>query len=114
MIKDILAAVGVEGREYRRARFTRPPEGHYAVYRDDIDVEAPDQVTPPTQAGLPRIYHHTVTVELYESRPDDEVETAIEAALDARGIPWAKEDRYWLQDVQRYQVIYEFSYITKS
>lgn len=114
MINDILTAVGVEGINYRRARFSRPPEGNYAVYHDDIDVEAPDPVTPPTQEGLPRIYHHTVTVELYESKPDDAVEAAIEAELDARGIPWAKEDRYWLQDAQRYQVIYEFSYITKS
>jgi hypothetical protein len=52
-------------------------------------------------------------VELYEPHPDDEAEQAIESALDARGIPWTKEDREWLQDVQRYQVIYSFTYITK-
>lgn len=111
MIKEILTAAGVE---FRRSRFPRPPAGHYAVYHDSVEVEAPDPVTPPTPAGLPRIYHHAVTVELYESQPDDAVEAAIEAALDARGIPWAKEDRYWLQDVQRYQVIYEFSFVTKN
>jgi tetratricopeptide (TPR) repeat protein len=44
----------------------------------------------------------------------EDAETAIEAELDARGIPWSKQDRYWLQDVQRYQVIYTFSYTSKS
>jgi hypothetical protein len=42
------------------------------------------------------------------------VEAAIEAELDARGLPWTKEDRYWLQDVRRYQVLYEFTYTNKS
>lgn len=111
MIKEILTAAGVK---FRRSRFPSPPADHYAVYHDNVEVETPDPVTPPTPAGLPRIYHHAATVELYESHPDDAVEAAIESALDAQGIPWAKEDRYWLQDVQRYQVIYEFSFTTKT
>lgn len=111
MINEIMTAAGIE---YRRGRFPRPPESTYAVFTDDVAVDAPDRVSPSTPEGLPRIYSHAVTVELYEPRPDDTAETAIEAELNARGLPWTKQDRYWLQDVQRYQVIYEFSYTSKS
>ena len=70
-------------------------------------------MTTPDLAGPSGIYEHSVTVEVYEPAPDDNTELAIEAELDARGIAWAKQDRYWLKDPQRYQVIYEFTYHTK-
>lgn len=111
MIKEILAAARVE---HRRGRFPSAQAGTYAVYTDDIETDGADMTEDYTAAGWPRIYHHNVTVDLYESQPDDAAEAAIEAELDARGLPWSKEDRYWLQDVQRYQVIYEFSYTNKS
>jgi hypothetical protein len=111
MIKQILTAAGVL---HRRARFNSPPAATYAVYFDDVAVDAADRVAPPTGSGLPRIYHHDVRIELYEPKPDDEAEAALEAEMDARGLPWSKEDRYWLQDVQRYQVLYEFSYTSKN
>ena len=111
MIKDILTAAGVE---HRRGRFIRPPAGTYAVWFDDVSTEGADPVTPDTPGGLPRIYHHDVRVELYESKPDDKKEAALEAEFNARGIPWTKEDRYWLQDEQRYQVLYNFSYTAKE
>ena len=110
MIKEILTAAGVL---HRQGRFTKPPAETYAVYFDDVDVDSADWVVPFTRAGLPRLYHHTIRVEVYEPTPDDDTEAAIEAELDARGIPWSKEDRYWLQDVQRYQVLYEFEITTK-
>ena len=72
---------------------------------DDVDTDGPD--------GINRIFTHDITLEVYEPEPDDEAEAAIEEALNSRGIKWTKQDRYWLQDVQRYQVIYEFTYITK-
>lgn len=109
MIEEILTAAGVR---HRRGRFLEPPEPTYAVYFDDVDRDGADSVATPV-AGLPGVYHHNGRIELYESKPDDKTETAIEAELNARGLPWTKEDRYWLQDVQRYQVLYEFSYITK-
>ena len=108
MIKTILSAAGVE---YAQGRFLRMPEGTHAVYFDDIEVETADR-TPSTTA--PRIYHHSVTVEVYEPAPDDATETAIEAELDARGIAWSKQDRYWLKDLQRYQTVYDFEYTNKS
>ena len=111
MVVDILTAAGVV---HAQGRFVRMPEGTFAVYFDDIEAETADRVTLPGSAGLPRIYHHSVTVELYEPTPDDATETAIEAELDARGIPWSKQDRYWLKDLQRYQTVYDFVYTNKT
>lgn len=107
MITEILTAAGVE---YAQGRFITMPKGTHAVYFDDVETETADPVA---SEGLPRIYHHAVTVELYEPEPDDAAESAIEAELDARGLPWTKQDRYWLKDLQRYQVIYETTYHTK-
>jgi len=103
MIKTILDAAGVP---FRRSRFLKPPAGTYAVYMDDVTTDGPD--------GMNRIFNHDVTVEVYEAKPDDKTEAAIEAALDAQGLHYTKQDRYWLQEEQRYQVIYEFSYIIKN
>lgn len=111
IIDGILTAAGVL---HRRARFPTPPADTYAVYFDDISTDGADPVSPSASGGLPRIYHHSVRVEVYEPKPDDKTEAAIEAELDARGIEWTKEDRYWLQEVQRYQVLYEFSIINKT
>lgn len=104
MIKEILDAAGVQ---YRRSRFLKPPAGTYAVYLDDITADGPD-------CDRNRIFNHDITVEVYEAKPDDKTEAAIEAALDDHGLRYTKQDRYWLQDEQRYQVIYEFSYIVKD
>ena len=111
MIIEILTAAGVL---HRRGRFPSPPAGTYAVYFDGIEADGADPVSSAIRGGLPRIYHHNARVELYEAKPDDATETAIEAELDARGIPWTKEDRYWLQTEQRYQVLYYFSYTSKT
>lgn len=103
MINAILTMAKVR---YRKSRFQKPPAETYAVYMDDVSADGPD--------GSNRIYTHDVTIELYEPKPDDEVEAAIEAAIDAHGLHWTKQDRYWLQDEQRYQVIYEFTYVLKK
>lgn len=108
MINEILTAAGVE---FAQGRFITMPKGTHAVYFDDVETETADRVA---SAGMPRIYHHTVTVELYEPAPDDAAETAIEAELGSRGLSWSKQDRYWLKDLQRYQVVYEFEYTIKT
>ena len=111
MIKDTLTALGLLPKN---GRFLRMPDHTHVVYTDDKTVDAADRV--PLSAGgkLPGVVTHDVTIELYEPTPDDNAEAAIEAELDAHGLSWEKQDRYWLQDVQRYQVIYEYSYTTKS
>ena len=102
MINEILTAAGVK---YRRTRFLKPPAETYAVYMDDQDTDGPD--------GINAIITHDYTVEVYEPTPDDATEAAIEDALNRAGLRWTKQDRYWLLEVQRYQVIYEFTYIEK-
>lgn len=107
MIKTVLTAAGIP---HRPARFPDPPRGTYAVYFDDVEVDGPDRLAP----GVPFIARHDVTVELYEPTQDDAAEAALEAQLIAQGLPWTKQARYWLDDIRRYQVIYEFSYTKKS
>ena len=102
MIDIIMKATGIP---YRETRFIKPPAETYAVYMDDVEADGPD--------GLNRIFIHDITVELYEPAPDDEAEADMEAALDAQGLHWTKQARYWLREEQRYQVLYEFSYIEK-
>lgn len=103
MIKDILAASGIPAR---RNRFPKPPVSTYAVWMDDIETDGAD-------GQPPAIFKHSVTVEVYEPKPDDDAEARMEAAISAYGLHWTKQDRYWLQSEQLYQVVYEFSYIEK-
>ena len=102
MINSILTQAGVI---YRKTRFPQPPAGTYAVYMDDVSTDGPD--------GLNLIQTHDITVELYEPAPDDATEAALENVMDAASVRWQKQDRLWLQDEQRYQVVYEFTYYTK-
>lgn len=104
MIDKILTAAGIP---FRQARWPDPPEGTYALTFDDVEADGPD--------GMPaRIFAHNVTVELYEDVADPEAEAAFEAQLAAEGIHWAKQARYWLDNIKKYQTIYEFTYITKT
>lgn len=102
MVKDILTAAGIP---FQSARFPNPPAVTYAVYFDDVTAEGADHDN--------CIFTHDITVELYEPQKDGAAESAVEAALNARGIPWTKQARYWLDAIRRYQVIYEFTYIVK-
>lgn len=102
MVNDILREAGVK---YAQARYKPPLPSTYAVYMDDQEGEGADLIV--------CLIHHSITIEVYESKPDDATEQAIEAALNRRGIQWTKQARYWLQEEQRYQVIYEFNYIEK-
>ena len=106
MIENILNASGIP---YRESRYPNPPSKTYAVYFDDLDVSGPDPFP-----GVPKIVTHNLTVELYEPQQDPAAEAAIEAQLNAVGLAWTKQARYWLQNAQRYQVIYEFSYKVKG
>lgn len=107
MTSQILTAARIP---HEKARYPDPPAGTYAIHFDDIEVDGPDHL----EAGAPWVAHHDCTIELYEPAPDPAVEAALEAQLTAQGVAWTKQDRYWLDNIKRYQVIYEFSYITKS
>lgn len=103
MVKEILNLAGVV---HRRNRFPKPPAGTYVVWFDYIDTDGPD--------GLPpSIFKHDVSIEVYALRQDEETEAKIEAALNAYGMHWHRQDRYWIDDEQLYQTVYEFSYVEK-
>lgn len=105
MIKDILTASGIP---FRQGRFYNPPAETYGIYFDNETVGGPDPLP-----GVPQVVRHDAMVELYEPKADPDAEAALEAQLKALGLHYTKEDRYWLQNVQRYQVIYEFFYNEK-
>ena len=103
MVTKILTRAGVK---FRQSRYTaKPLPDTYAVYLDDREVNGAD--------GINCLITHNITVEVYESKPDDATEAAIEEALDFFGIEWTSQARYWIAEEQRYQVIYEFTYIEK-
>ena len=103
MINKILQQAGVK---YRETRFMEKPlPDTYVVYFDDREASGADDA-----GGL---ITHNITIEVYETKPDNATEAAIEHALDAYGVEWTSQARYWLPDEQRYQVIYEFMYIEK-
>jgi hypothetical protein len=103
MINEILTPLGVP---YRETMFSRAPAGDYAVYMDDVTADGPDDEN--------RIFTHDITVELYEAKPNPKLEQTFEGLLNSSGIKWTKQSRYWIPEAQRYQVIYEFTYITKT
>lgn len=102
MVTKILKKAGVK---FRQSRYMPPLPGTYAVYFDDREAGGAD--------GINCLITHNITIEVYESKPDDATEAAIEAALDAYGLEWTSQARYWIREEQRYQVIYEFTYIEK-
>lgn len=105
MTEEILSAVF--GDKYRLTRFPSPPAGTFAVWMDDIDTDGPDN-------AAPRILRHNVTIEVYAPKLDHKTEKALEAAMSARGLHWAKQSSYWIQSEKLYQTIYEYSYIEKE
>ena len=103
MVTEILKRAGVK---FRQTRYTvKPLPPTYAVYFDDREAAGAD--------GINCLINHNITIEVYESKPDDATEAAIEEALDAYGLEWSAQARYWIQEEQRYQIIYEFTYIEK-
>lgn len=110
MIDEILTEAKVN---HAQARFIRRPEGTYAVYFDGIEVETPDRESVVPGERPPCIRRHTTSIEVYEPVADPETEAAIEAAILSRGLAYSKEDRYWLSDLQAYQVIYGLEWLDK-
>lgn len=106
MVETILTEAGfVEGETFNETQFTSPPETTYAVFMDSFTRRGAD--------GLNLIKDHEYTIELYSEWPDPEAEARIEAILDKYGIEFRKDDRYWIQAEQLYQVVYTFNFIEK-
>lgn len=106
MVKKILTGAGfVEGKTFKETRFLKPPKTTYAVYMDSFTRRGAD--------GLNLIKDHDYTIELYSYTPDPEAEARVEAILDELGLEYSKDDRYWIQEEQLYQVVYTFRFIEK-
>lgn len=86
--------------------FRHPPRSTYAVYQDTFERRGAD--------GKNNITEHDITIEVYEYKADTEKEIEIEKAFETLCIPFTKQERYWIQDEQLFQAIYEFSYVEKG
>lgn len=106
MVKRVLTGAGfVEDKTFKETRFLKPPQTTYAVFMDSFTRRGAD--------GLNLIKDHTYTIELYCYKPDPGAESRIEAMLDELGLEYEKEDRYWIQEEQLFQVVYTFDHIEK-
>ena len=103
MVKKIL---DITGLPYKESRFLKPPDKTYVVYQDSVNRRGGDNINLLSQ--------HDITIELYEYKADPESEKLIESTLDAFGIEYTKQSRYWIQAEQLYQVVYDFSYYQKG
>lgn len=102
----ISRVMGDAGIPYRRARFSPPPVGSYAVYFDDVSTQGPD--------GAPAmILLHSITLELYVADLDGPDEANVEEALCNAGLMYEKDGGEWLDSVQRYQINFYFDYREK-
>lgn len=106
MVKEILTGAGfVEGKTFKETRFLTSPKTTYAVYMDSFTRRGAD--------SLNLIKDHNYTIELYCYKPDPKAEARIENMLDTYGIEFTKDDRYWLESEQLYQIVYNFDFIEK-
>ena len=106
MVKTILTEAGfIEDKSFKETRFLNPPRETYAVYFDKFDSRGADD------ANL--LKEHEYTIELYSYTPDPDAEKRVEAAFDLYAIPYTKQERYWIQEEQLYQVVFDFDYIEK-
>lgn len=104
MIEKILTAAAIPARA---ARFPDPPK-LYAVYFDSKETEGAD-------IGAPLSITHDCTVELYAPsiKAGDEALQRLQAELDGLGIRYTTQGWYWLDAIQKYQEVVEFSHIEK-
>lgn len=106
MVNKILTEAGFElNKTYKQTRFLKPPQTTYAIYEDTVNRRGADDVN--------LITDHDVNIELYEYTPDADVEKRLEAVFDKLEIEYIKQARYWIDNEQIYQLIYEFSYTEK-
>ena len=107
MVDEILQGAGlVLNKTYKETRFLKPPATTYAIYNDTVTRRGADTKN--------CMKEHEVNIELYEYKPDPTMEEAVETQLDAHALQFIKQNRYWIDSEQLYQVIYEFTYIEKE
>ena len=106
MVRKVLTDAGfIENETFRETRFVKSPRVTHAVFMDSFERRGAD--------GLNLITDHDFTIELYSYVPDPEAEARVEKSLDSFGLEYTKDDRYWIQEEQLYQVVYTFNHIEK-
>lgn len=107
MVKQILKEAGfIQNETFRELRFLRPPKTTYAVWLESFSRRGSDDRN--------RITEHEYTIELYSYQIDIDAEKRIENVLDYHSIPYSKNERYWIESEQLYQVVYTFDFIDKE
>ena len=86
--------------------FRKAPRGAYIVYRDEQERGGADLKNTVTL--------HRLTIEFYSEEVKKDVEKRIEELLDNTAIKYIKLPVEWLEDVQRYQVLYDLKYLDKE
>jgi hypothetical protein len=103
-VNSILTASGIPSK---KTKFQSPPKNaSYAVWFDGVTLVGPDM-----RPAMLR--QHDITIRVYEYKPDEAAETALEAALDAADVAWDRSDRDWLQEEQLYLTTYTFTFFEK-
>lgn len=103
MVNKILDATEIP---YAETLFFKPPKTTYAVFNDTINRRGGDDIN--------LLSRHDVSIELYEYEKDPEAEKKIEDQLDAHGLEYDKQARFWIQEEQLFQVVYDFTYTQKE
>lgn len=107
MVRQILTDAGfVEGKTFKECRFLTPPRETYAVYNDSQSRRGSDDGNLLTE--------HNCSIEVYCYRPDPEAEKRLEDVFDRYAIAYDKAPRFWIQDENLYQIIYDIEYIRKD
>lgn len=106
MVKEVLTGAGfVEGVTFRETRFVKPPRQSYVVYLESFTARGSDKQN--------LVRDVTTLIELYTYVPDPDAEARIEEELDLRALEYRKDDRYWIQDEQMFQVVYTVEHTEK-
>lgn len=107
LVDDILQGAGLtQNKTYKETRFITPPKETYAIFNQSYERRGADLYN--------CLKEYDVTIEIYSLKPDEQMERNIEAEFDKRSIFYTKQERYFIQSEQLYQVIYEFSYLEKG
>ncbi len=105
MLNEILKEIGIPSRE---SRFIKTPAAPFIVYFDAVESRGADNVN--------LIREHGVTFELYTDKNNDlsnEAIAKVESVLDARGIPYTKSERNYIEAESYYQTVFDFDYVEK-
>ena len=106
VVDDLLKEAGfIKNKTYKEVRFLKVPDTTFAVWTDAKSARGSDLDM--------MIVNHSIRVELYSFVADEESSTALEKALNIRGLEWDCGARLWLPDEQMFMLIYTFSYDEK-